>query len=81
MWGVDMLIGEANFAMVIVGVKTGRSRVGGHELWILNQWGTRDEGHNVYPGSDPLEEVKPYVLLDYIGVYMTITESIYHEIR
>ena len=48
---------------------------------VLDQWGTRDEGHDVYPGSGPLEEIKPYALLDYIDVYRMITESIYHEIR
>ena len=58
-----------------VGVKTGRSRVGGTQLWILDQWGTRDKGDDVYPGSCPLEEVKHYVLLDYIEVYRMITES------
>jgi hypothetical protein len=47
----------------------------------LDQWGIRDEGDDVYPGSGPLEEVKPNVLLDYIEVYRMITESIYHKIR
>ena len=40
--------------VVTVSVKTVGSRVGGPELWILDQWGTRDEGHDVYPGSGPL---------------------------
>ena len=53
----------------------------GPELWILDHWGIRDEGDDVYLGSGPLEEVKPYVLLDYIEVYRMIIESIYHEIR
>ena len=30
---------------------------------------TGDEGDDVYPGSGPPMEVKPYVLLDYIDVY------------
>ena len=64
-----------------VGVKIGEPRVGGPKLWILDQWRTRDGGHDVYPSSGRLEEVKPYVLLDYIEVYRMITESIYHEIR
>ena len=54
---------DACWIVVDVGVKIGGSRVGGPELWILDQWGTRDEEHGVYPGSGPLEEVKPYVLL------------------
>ena len=67
--------------MVTVDVKTGGPRVGGPELWILDQWGIGDEWDNVYPGSGPLEEVKPYVLLDCIDECMMITESIYHKIR
>ena len=62
-----------------VGVKTGGSPVGDPELWILDPWGTRDKGDDVYPGSGPLGEVKPYILLDYIEVYMMVTESIYHK--
>ena len=53
-------------AFPTVGVKTSGSRVGGPELWILDNWGTGDEGDDVYPGSGPLDGVKPYVLLDYI---------------
>ena len=30
---------------------------------------TVDEGDDVYPGSGPREEVKPYILLDYIAEY------------
>ena len=30
---------------------------------------TGDEGDDIYPGSGPPMEVKPYVLLDYIDVY------------
>jgi hypothetical protein len=37
-----------------VGIKTGGSRVGGPKLWILDRWGTRDKGHDVYPGLGPL---------------------------
>ena len=40
--------------MLTIGVKTGGSRVGGPELWILFQGGTMDEGQGVYPGSGPL---------------------------
>ena len=83
MWGFSKLgknKAKLGYKTKDVGVKTGGSRVGGPELWILDQWGTRDEGHDVYPGLGPLEEVKSYVLLDYIEVYRTITESIYHEI-
>ena len=47
----------------------------------MDQWGTRDDEHGVYPGLVLLEEVIPYVLLDYIEVYRMITELIYHEIR
>ena len=41
---------------------------------------TGGKGHDVYPGSGPLEEVKPCVLLDYIDVYMIVTELIYLKI-
>ena len=54
---------------LVVGTKTGRSRVGGPKLWILDRRVTGDEGDNVYPCSGPIEEVKPYVLLDCIDVY------------
>ncbi|VAH09952.1 unnamed protein product [Triticum turgidum subsp. durum] len=37
-------------------VKPAYLGAGGLELWISDQWGTRDEGDNVYPGSGPLEE-------------------------
>ena len=67
--------------MPIVGVKTSGFGVGGPELWILDQWGTRDEGDDVYAGLGSLKEVKPDVLLDYIELYRMITELIYHEIR
>ena len=39
---------------MIVGVKTGGSRVGGPELWSKAN-GNRRRGHNVYPGSGPLD--------------------------
>lgn len=40
---------------------------------------TGDKGDDVYPGSGPPMEVKPYVLLDYIdGV--KVTRLIYLEI-
>ena len=42
--------------------------------------GNKEHGDNIYPGSGPLEEVKLYVLLDYIDMYMMVTELIYHEI-
>jgi hypothetical protein len=35
---------------------------------------TRDDEHSVYLGSSPLEEVIPYVLLDYIGCMMWFIE-------
>jgi hypothetical protein len=35
----------------------------------------------IYPGSGPLEEVIPYVLLDCIDDCMKVTELIYHKIR
>ena len=38
-----------------VGVKTSGSRVGGPELWILEQLVTRDKGHRLYAGSGPLD--------------------------
>ena len=37
-----------------VGVKTGRSRVGGPKLCVMDRWVTGDKGHCVYPGSGPL---------------------------
>ena len=43
--------------------------------------GNGERMDNIYPGSGPLEEVKPYVLLDYIDVYVMVTELIYHEIE
>ena len=46
-----------------VGVKTSIPRVGGPDLWIVSLWCKEDEGDDVYPGSGPLEEVKPYVPL------------------
>jgi len=42
--------------------------------------GNRKHRDNIYPGLGPLEEVKPYVLLDYIDVCTMVTELIYHEI-
>ena len=38
-----------------VGVKTGGSRVGGPKLCIMDRWVTGDRGHDVYPGSGPLD--------------------------
>ena len=37
-----------------VGVKTGRSREGGPKLYVMDRWVTGDRGHDVYPGSGPL---------------------------
>ena len=37
-----------------VGVKTSRSRVGGPKLCVMDRWVTGDRGHDVYPGSGPL---------------------------
>ena len=45
--------GDTSFE-VIVGVKIGRSRVGGPELCVMDRWITGDRGHDVYPGSGPL---------------------------
>ena len=39
----------------------------------LGSMGNREHRENVYLGSGPLEEVKPYVMLDYIDVYMMVT--------
>ena len=49
-------------------------RVGGPELWISDLWVTQDEGDSIYPGPGPLEEVIPYILLDYIGCVVWFTE-------
>ena len=46
----------------------------------LGSMGNNERANNMYPGSGPLEEVKPYVLLDYIDVCTMVTELIYHEI-
>ena len=40
--------------VVAVGVKTGRSRVGGPELCVMDRWVIGDRGHDVYLGSSPL---------------------------
>ena len=37
-----------------VSVKTGGSRVGGPELWILDRWVTGEKGDDIYLGSGPL---------------------------
>jgi hypothetical protein len=49
--------------LAAVGTKTGRSLVGGPELWILESMGSKERRDSVYPGWGPLEEVNPYVLL------------------
>lgn len=54
--------------------------VGGPELWISDLWITGDEGDRIYPGLGPLEEVIPYVLLDYIDDDVSSTGVIYLEI-
>ena len=41
--------------MGCVGVKTGRSWVGGPELCVEGSMVTGDRGHDVYPGSGPLD--------------------------
>ena len=41
--------------MLTVGVKTDRSRVGGPKLSMMDRWVTGDRGHDVYPGSGPLD--------------------------
>ena len=40
--------------MIGVGVKTDRSRVGGPELCVQGSRVIGGRGHNVYPGSGPL---------------------------
>ena len=46
---------QVTFIMLVcVGVKTGGSRVGGPELWVLDRWVTGDKGDDVYPGLGPL---------------------------
>ena len=58
---------ESNLTAADVGVKTGRSRVGGSRTMRLRIVGNKGQvGHNVYPGLGPLNEGKPYVLLDCI---------------
>ena len=54
----------------------------GSELWVKESMVTESIETAIYPGSGPLEEVKPYVLLDCIDVRvcMAITELIYLEI-
>ena len=54
--------------MESVGTKTGRSRVGDPNYGSRNRWVTENVGTAIYLGSGPLEEVKPYVLLDCIDV-------------
>ena len=49
-----------------VGVKTGRSRVGGPKLCVWGSKVTRDKGGTMFTQVRALlMEVKPYVLLDY----------------
>ena len=43
--------------------------------------GNRKVETAIYPGSGPLEEVIPYVLLDCIDDCMKVIELIYLEIR
>ena len=47
-----------------VGVKTGGSRVGGPKQCVLGSMVTGGKGHNVYPGSGPLDGGKTLLLLD-----------------
>ena len=51
-----------------VGTKTDRSRVGDPNYGSRNQWVTGNVETAIYPGSGPLDEVIPYVLLDCIDV-------------
>ena len=51
-------------ATTIVGVKTGGSRVGGPKKCVLGSMVTGGKGHNVYPGSGPLDGGKTLLLLD-----------------
>jgi hypothetical protein len=63
-----------------VGTKTGRSRVGDPNYGSKSRWVTGNVETAIYPGSGPLEEVKPYVLLDCIDDCMKVTELIYLKI-
>ena len=47
-----------------VGVKTGGSRVVGPKQCVLGSMVTGGKGHNVYPGSGPLDGGKTLLLLD-----------------
>ena len=52
---------------VVVGVKTGRSRVGGPELCVWGSMVTRDDGDTMFTQVWALlKEVKPYIMLDCI---------------
>ena len=70
----------SNLLATTVGVKTGRSRVGAPKLCVMDRWVTGDRGHDVYPGSGPLDGGKTLrPALVYIdGV--SSTELIYLEI-
>ena len=52
---IDMVRMSQTFQKMSVGVKTGKSRVGGPELCVYGSMVTGDKGHNVYPGSGPLD--------------------------
>ena len=45
----------SNKSSAYVGVKTGGSRVGGPKQCVLGSMVTGSKGHNVYPGSGPLD--------------------------
>ena len=51
----ELKLTSKHVSMVIVGVKTGGSRVGGPKQCILGSMVTGGKGHNVYPGSGPLD--------------------------
>ena len=48
-------------------------RVRGPELWNRNDGQRETRGAIFYPGLGPLEEVKPYILLNYIGDELSST--------
>ena len=47
--------GNGLMNVIIVGVKTGRSWVGGPELCVYGSRVTGGRGHDVYAGSGPLD--------------------------
>ena len=52
---IDPLPMRGSLVMTVVSVKTGGSRVGGPKQCVLGSMITGGKGHNVYPGSGPLD--------------------------